>query len=125
MRWLFALPPVLLLACSSGYKIPQSHVNAPHASIGAAEQQGAATSPDASSRLNLAKSELHAADRLVKDGQKRSADLMYLRADADARLAAAIAQGETAVSDTQRIQREARDLEAQVRQCAQQGGGQP
>jgi hypothetical protein len=125
MRWFVALSPLVLLACSRGYSIPQNHVNAPHASIGAAEKQGAANVPDALERLDLARTELRAADRMAKDGQKRSADLMYLRADADARVAGAIAQGQTAVSDTRQIDRQAREVDAQVRQCAPQDGGQP
>jgi hypothetical protein len=128
MRWFAVLSPLLLVACSSGYQIPQSHVEAPHASIGVAEQQGVASVPDASARLSRAKQELDTANRLAsRTGRtdRRAADLMYLRADADARVASAIAQSETSVADTQRIDREAQQIQTQVRNCTQAGGQAP
>ncbi len=125
MRWSVALLPALLATACSSYKIPQSHVQAPQASIGAAEQQGAASVPDASARLNVAKRELSAAKQLDKQGDKRSADLMYLRSDADARLASAMAQDSTATADTQRIMQEAQQVQMQIRTLRSQPSAQP
>lgn len=46
---------------------------------------------------------------------------MYLRADADARVASALAQNSSTVADTQRIQREAQQVMNEVRNCAPAG----
>jgi hypothetical protein len=117
MRWYAALSPLLLIACSSGYQIPQSHVQAPYTSIGAAEQQGVASVLGASERLDRAKQELNTANRMATTDNKRGADLMYLRADTDARVASALAQNSATSAETQRIQQEATRVQAEVRRC--------
>lgn len=123
MRWFAALSPLVLVACgSTAHQIPQSHVEAPVASIGAAEQQGVAGVPDANRRLDRAKQELATAKRAASQGDTRKADLLYLRADADARMAMAIAQDLGAVADTQRIDRQAQEVQNEVRSCAQASG---
>ncbi len=119
MKWPVAL--LVLAACGgSSYRIPQSHVEAPRQSIAAAQQQGG-LDPRSADRLELAKYELMTANRLAHEGDGRRADLMYLRADTDARIAAASAQGQKASAETARIQSDAMRIQQQVRDLI--GGG--
>lgn len=123
--WSVALAPVLLAAACSGYKVPNSHVQAARSSIGMAERQGVSSVPAAANRLAIAESELLAAHRLSQSGDKRSADLMYLRADVDARLAASMAQNVHATAETQHILQEAQQIELQLRSTMQQSSMRP
>ncbi len=110
MKWILALAP-LAIGCG-GYDIPQSHVQAASASITSAEQAGATQVPGAAERLMLAKHELGIANRMAKDGKNRSADLMYLRADADARLALLTAQDHSVASEAQQLDQQIQLLRA-------------
>jgi hypothetical protein len=110
MRWILALAP-LAMGCAS-YNIPQSHVQAPPASIAWAEQAGAASVPGASERLSLAKQELASANKMAHHGDKRRADLMYLRADADAQLALATAQDHTVASEAAQLDQQIKQLQS-------------
>lgn len=123
--WSVALAPVLLAAACSTYKVPTSHVAAARSSIGVAEQQGVSRVPAAANRLALARSELLAAHRLAQRGDRRSADLMFLRADADARLAASMAQNVHTTAETQRILQEVQQIQSQLRSTLQQPTQEP
>jgi hypothetical protein len=116
MKWILALAP-LAIGCGSGYQIPASHVQAAPQSIAAAETVGASTTPGAAERLTLAKHELAAAQRMAHHGDARGADLMYLRADADARVAMLTAQNHSVVSESQQ-------LDQQIQQLRSSPGGQ-
>jgi hypothetical protein len=80
--------------CGTTYHVPSAHVNAPNASIHAAEEIGAANHPVASRYLKLAKDERTRAQNLLQVGHVQAADLMYQRANADAELAVAIQQAD-------------------------------
>ena len=109
MRRFVALPLLAIgAAACSHYEIPASHVTAPSTSIQNAQAAGAhTTNPESAARLQMAKDELAAARQLDRSGKKRSADLMYLRADTDARIASSGAY-ERAVTD------EARSIQEQI-----------
>jgi hypothetical protein len=109
MKWILALAP-LAIGCGSSYQIPASHVQAAPQSIAAAEQVGAGTTPGAADRLTLAKHELANAQRMAKHGDKRGADLMYLRADADAQVAMLTAQNHSVVSESQQLDQQIQQL---------------
>jgi hypothetical protein len=111
MRWILALAP-LAMGCASSYNIPTSHVQAPPQSIAWAQQAGAASVPGAAERLNLAKHELASANNMAHKGDKRRADLMYLRADADAQLALATAQDHTVSSEAQQLDQQIKQLQS-------------
>jgi hypothetical protein len=115
MRLSVALLPLLLVGCAtSTYAIPKSHIVAPYASIGAAEQAGVAQVPGPATRLEYARRELMQANALLKQGEGRQADLMYLRADADARTATALARAEMATAETKRMRDDAQQAGRQV-----------
>jgi hypothetical protein len=58
----------------------------------AAEELGATKVPEAALELKLAKDEMDQAKQFLKDGNKQRADMMLLRAQADAELAVALAK---------------------------------
>jgi|GEM_PF-1715734 len=123
--WSVALAPLLIAAACSGYEVPSSHVRAARSSIGVAERQGVSSVPAAANRLAVAERELATAHRLSERGDKRSADLMYLRADADARLATSMAQNVRATAETQQILRQAQQIQGQLRSMMQQPSMRP
>jgi len=77
--------------------------------IRAAEEAGAATVPQASLHLQLAREELEAAKKLSEKGDKEEARSMLMRAEADAELAIDLSH-----KDTERA--EAREAVERVRQ---------
>ncbi|HIJ86795.1 MAG TPA: DUF4398 domain-containing protein [Desulfuromonadales bacterium] len=77
--------------------------------IRAAEEAGAATVPQASLHLQLAKEELEAAKKLSAKGDKEEARSMLTRAEADAELAITLSH-----KDTEKT--EAREAVERVRQ---------
>jgi hypothetical protein len=108
-RTLELIPLVLAMGCSS-YTIPTQHISAPHATIQKAEQMPVTNSQEATDRLALAKRELDAARTLQAKGQDRHADLMYLRADADARVAMSTAEEQGIAAEAANIQQQVREL---------------
>jgi hypothetical protein len=110
MKWILLLAP-LAIGCGSGYQIPASHVQAAPSSIAMAEQLGASNVPGAAERLNLARQELASANKMAHKGDKRGADLMYLRADADAQLASTTAQDHGVVSEAQQLDQQIKQLQ--------------
>jgi hypothetical protein len=109
MKWILALAP-LAIGCG-GYQIPTSHVQAAPSSIAMAETVGAENVPGAAERLSLAKQELATAQRMSKH-DKRAADLMYLRADADAQLALTTAQDHAVYSEAQQLDQQIRQIQS-------------
>lgn len=63
--------------------------------ISAAEEAGAAKTPQASLHLQLAKEELESAKMLANKGEKERADSMLRRSEADAELAVVLSHGDT------------------------------
>jgi hypothetical protein len=104
------LLPLLAGCAGSGYMIPKSHIDSAYQAVGAAQQR--VTGP--SDRLDRAKSELSEADRLLRHGNARKADLMYLNADADARIASAQAIQASAAADAQRLHGQVQEVQGQT-----------
>lgn len=113
-RMLALIPLALILGCSE-YTIPPEHISAGNTSVQKADQADFSHSSDAASRLALAKEELATARKLQATGDGRGADLMYLRADADARLAMSTAQQQSLVDEARQVQDQARQLRAASR----------
>jgi hypothetical protein len=104
---------VLLLAGCAGstYAIPKSHIDAAYGSLGAAERFGVA---ETQGRLDQANRELAQANDLLARGHTRQADLMYLRADTDARIVVAQAARIRATAETRRLRGQAQRVQSQV-----------
>ncbi len=118
-RMLALIPLALFLGCSE-YVIPAEHVSAGNTSVQKADQADFSHSPDAASRLALAKEELATARKLQATGDGRGADLMYLRADADARLAMATAQQQSIAFEAQQVRDQARQLRTATQAASQE-----
>ena len=106
---------VLAMGCSE-YTIPAQHISAPHASIQRADRMPVTNSREATDRLALAKRELDAAQALQANGQNRHADLMYLRADADARLAMSTSEEQGITAEALKVQNQVRALRSAPQQ---------
>jgi regulator of protease activity HflC (stomatin/prohibitin superfamily) len=76
-----------------------TEVSTPNITIRAAEEAGAATVPQASLYLQLAKEEVESARTLSAQGNKEAARSMLTRAEADAELAIALSQKDTEKSE--------------------------
>jgi hypothetical protein len=82
---------VALWGCASA-PITSDKLPATEAPIRAAEELGAARVPQAALELKLAQDEMQQAKVFLNDGNKQRADMMLLRAQADAELAVALAR---------------------------------
>jgi hypothetical protein len=103
-----ALAP--LLGCAS-YPAPQQHMADSAAAVRGAEEVGAAAQPQAALNLKLAQEEVGRAKALMDDGKNEEADLMTLRAKADAELGGAHARGAKAPIRAQQGESKAKAVE--------------
>ncbi len=86
--------PIVLVAlcgCASA-PIVLDRLPETQAPMRAAEELGAARVPQAALELKLAQDEVQQAKLFAKDGNKQRADMLMLRAQADAELAVALAR---------------------------------
>lgn len=93
-----------LVGCgTASAAVPIERVTSPEASVSAAEALGAASSSQAQLHLQLAKEQLDKGKKLLAAGEAERADLMLMRADADALLAQALARENTAKLAAQQV----------------------
>ncbi|MFO0760156.1 MAG: DUF4398 domain-containing protein [Byssovorax sp.] len=94
----------LLSGCaSSSSAVPLDRVTAPEASLSAAEALGAENSSQAQLHLQLAREQLDKGKKLLAAGDSEEAQLLLMRADADAQLAQALAKENTAEAAAQQL----------------------
>jgi len=80
---------------AASYTVPSQHVTGAQTSIAAARGGGAPADPQAALHLKLAEEQFSSAQRLIRRGDQanaRQADMLLLRAQADAQLAQSMAQ---------------------------------
>jgi len=82
----------------------------------AAEEMGAAKVPEAALELKLAHDQTEQAKQLLKNGEKDRADLLLLRAQADAELALALAKEGPLVADAKNASDEVKALQQRNQQ---------
>jgi len=82
---------VTTVACG-GPPVPQDQLTASQAAISAAEVGGTPGDPQAALLVKKAKDQIVEAKKLIEDGNNHRAEMVLLRAEADAQLALAIAQ---------------------------------
>ena len=85
---------MLLAACATTSTAPSERVESSSAAILAAEQGGAARSADADVYLRLAKDQFAYSQKLPNPKDKDRVDRLLRRAQVDAELSLALAQGE-------------------------------
>ena len=89
---LFSLVVLVALCGCASAPITLDRLPETEAPMRAAEELGAARVPQAALELKLAQDEVQQAKLFAKDGNKQRADMMMLRAQADAELAVALSR---------------------------------
>ncbi len=102
---------VLLLGTGCGGSPPPTDKLAQSvASVRAAEEVGAKTDPQAALHLKLAQEGLEQAKRLMADKENKRAELILMRADADAELAVALAKEANMKAEAEKAKEDVRAL---------------
>ena len=89
---------VLAVGCGS-YPAPTERVSSAEAAIRGAQEVGAGGVPAAALSVKLAQEEVQKAKQLMQDGDNKRAELILMRAQADAELALAQAREQQAKSE--------------------------
>jgi hypothetical protein len=100
---------IIATACG-GAAVPQEQMTAAQASIRAAEVGGEQGDPQAGLLLKKAKDQVAEAKKLIEDGQNHRAEMMLLRAEADAELALALAQELATKNEAAAAQKQVEEL---------------
>jgi PBP1b-binding outer membrane lipoprotein LpoB len=87
----FVLSAVFVVGCGS-YPAPTERVASAEAAIRGAQEVGANSVPQAALSVKLAQEEVQKAKQLMQDGDNRRAELILMRAQADAELSLAQAR---------------------------------
>jgi hypothetical protein len=82
----FVVSAVLLAGCGS-YPAPTERAASAEAAIRGAQEVGAGSVPSAALSVKLAQEEVQKAKQLMQDGDNKRAELILMRAQADAELA--------------------------------------
>jgi hypothetical protein len=96
----FVLSAVFVVGCGS-YPAPTERVASAEAGIRGAQEVGANSVPQAALSVKLAQEEVQKAKQLMQDGDNRRAELILMRAQADAELALAQAREAQAKTEAQ------------------------
>ncbi len=89
---IFALTVMVALVRCASAPVTTEKLAGTEAPIRAAEELGATRVPEAALELRLARDEMEQAKQFLREGNKLRADMMLLRAQADAELAVALAR---------------------------------
>ncbi len=113
---LFALGALGVLAGCASAPISNERLSATEAPMRAAEEMGAAKVPEAALELKLAHEQTEQAKQMMKNGEKDKADMLLLRAQADAELALALAKEAPLVADAKGASDEVKALQLRNQQ---------
>ncbi len=92
VRRILTLAVLTTIARCASAPVNTENLAATEAPIRAAEELGASRVPQATLQLKLAQDEMEQAKQFLRNGNKQRADMMLLRAQADAELAVALAK---------------------------------
>jgi Domain of unknown function (DUF4398) len=108
---LFGLVGVTVIATAcGGAAIPQDQMTASQAAIRAAEVGGVPGDPQAALLVKKAKDQVEEAKKLIEDGDNHRAEMVLLRAEADAELALALAQELATRGEADTAQKQVQEL---------------
>lgn len=108
---LFGLLGVTVFATAcGGAAIPQDQMTASQAAIRAAEVGGEPGDPQAALLVKKAKDQVEEAKKLIEDGNNHRAEMVLMRAEADAELALALAQELATRSEADTAQKQVQEL---------------
>ena len=97
----FVVSAVLLAGCGS-YPAPTERAASAEASIRGAQEVGAGSVPSAALSVKLAQEEVQKAKQLMQDGDNKRAELILMRAQADAELALSQAREQQAKAEAEK-----------------------
>jgi type IV pilus biogenesis protein CpaD/CtpE len=89
---ILALAVFIALARCASAPVNTDRLSSTEAPIRAAEELGATRVPEAALELRLAQDQMEQAKQFLRNGDKQHADMLLLRAQADAELAVALAK---------------------------------
>jgi hypothetical protein len=104
----------MYMGCGS-YPAPQQKMVSAEASIRGAQEVGAARVPQAQLHLKLAQEQVDKAKALMADGDNKRAEMLLLRAQADAELALALAKEDAAKTDAQQSMDQVKALQDRLK----------
>lgn len=108
----------LAAGCVTTAEIPRRE-SEPQMLIAAAQERGAATNPEAQLHLELASDRVDEAQRLARQGQEDKAELLLLRAEADAEYALSMLRLDEAQTQANRIQAKIDELHREMQTATQ------
>jgi hypothetical protein len=100
---------IIATACG-GAAVPQEQLTAAQAAIRAAEVGGDPGDPQAGLLVKKAKDQVAEAKKLIENGENHRAEMMLLRAEADAELALALAQELATKNEAAAAQKQVQEL---------------
>src|SRR5690606_2170161 len=104
--------------CASQATVP-ARMSEPKMMIAAAQEKGAANNPEAQLHLKLAKDRVQQAERYLREGDRSHAELLLLRAEADAEYALALLRRDQARHDAERLQKRIDALHTEMETATQ------
>lgn len=108
----------LLVGCASSAAIPDREAE-PQMLIAAAEERGAERNPDAQLHLQLALDNVNDAQKLADDGKEKDAELLLLRAEADAEYALTLLRRDEARTEAEAVRAQIAELRNEMKSHAQ------
>jgi hypothetical protein len=88
-------------ACGATFPVPTQRMADAESAARSASEMGASNQPEAQLHLRLAQEQIAKAKTSVKEGENKAADLLLVRAMADAELALALAREQAALVELQ------------------------
>jgi hypothetical protein len=116
VKKILALAAFCVVARCASAPVNSERLGATEAPIRAAEEMGAAKVPQAALELKLAHEQTERAKQFMKDGEKDRADMLLLRAQADAELALALAKEAPLVAEAKSASEEVKALQQRNQQ---------
>jgi len=119
VKRIFALAMFCALGRCASAPVNTDRLSATEAPIRAAEEMGAAKVPEAALELKLAREQAEQAKQFMKNGDKGRADMLLLRAQADAELALALAREAPLAAEAKSATEEVQALQQRNQQSTQ------
>lgn len=109
---------MVLTGCVAQAQVP-TRMSEPKMIVAAAQEKGAANNPEAQLHLKLAKDRIRQAERLLHEGDRDDAELLLLRAEADAEYALALLRRDETRHQAERLQMQIDELHSEMETATQ------
>ena len=114
---LTSLIALVASSCASA-QLPDENY-APAQTIAAAEERDVDNLPEAKLHLKLARDQMQEAEALRKDGKEDEADILMMKAQADADYALAILRRQDQQAETEEVRKKLEELRAEMNQATE------